>query len=180
MGAMGQSGVDLFEYGIQTENSDIRCHVSPGTQLIFIFRTQAALALDLNQYPLREATQPGVNYATSVGRLVPLDDIPDLRTCKWTSHPWWMAFSPDDPPNVKGEKAVRVAEHLLRMGRFPLWIPDATESTDPNIQRSGTDILLCGGWKIQVKCDYFAGPKKRGGTGNLFLQIAEINPLRLF
>ena len=36
-------------------------------------------------------------------------------------------------------------------------------------------IVVNGKWRIQVKCDYDAGP---GGTGNLFLQTAECNPLK--
>ena len=30
---------------------------------------------------------------------------------------------------------------------------------------------------IQVKCDYDGGERELGGTGNLFLQVAESNPL---
>ena len=34
----------LVDHGIQTEDSDIRCHVAPGTQNIFVFQTAAAQA----------------------------------------------------------------------------------------------------------------------------------------
>ncbi len=47
------------------------------------------------------------------------------------------------------------------------------------MQIRGVDIVVRGQWRIQVKCDYDAGRGKDGsGTGNLFLQVAERNPLK--
>lgn len=181
MGSMGQPSLgqpELFEHGIQTENADIRCHVAPKTRLVFVFRTAPLLDLDLEQYAVGWAGQPGVTYKTGKGYLVPFKDIPDLRILRWHSAPWWDAFSPDQLPQEKGRLAVDVASELLRDGRFPLWHGYAKDSDRLEVQHGGTDILLWGRWKIQVKCDYFAGPKDAGGTGNLFLQTAERNPLR--
>lgn len=168
----------LFEYGIQTEDSDIRCHVAPATKLIFVFQTKSALSLDLSKYPLRPAYQPDVDYRTSEGWCVPWNDIPDIRMLRWHSIPWWDTFENLEKTTDKGIAASRVAEGLLLSGRFPLWPVNAKESLRLSVQKGGTDILLWGKWKIQVKCDFRAGPKELGGTGNIFLQKAEINPLK--
>ena len=41
-----------------------------------------------------------------------------------------------------------------------------------------TDLLVTASLRIQVKCDYRGGPRELGGSGNLFLQTHECNPLR--
>jgi hypothetical protein len=64
----------------------------------------------------------------------------------------------------------------MKRGRFPFWL-DATEDERQNVQILGTDILVFARKKVQVKCDYKAGDKPEG-SGNLFLQRAERNPLR--
>jgi len=182
MGAVGEPSIAqprLYDYGIQTENSDIRCHVAPGTRLIFVFQTASALALDLAKYKKVPAYQPGVQYPTAEGYLVPPSDIPDIRVLRWNSNGWWSGFDEKASTSDKGAKAVAVVSTLLRSGRFPLWLSVAQESGRLEVQRGGTDILLWGRWKIQVKCDFWAGKASDGsGTGNLFLQVAELNPLR--
>ncbi len=170
---------DLIEHGIQTESADIRCHVAPGTKLIFVFRTAPLRDLNLESYSTGWASQPGVEYKTGKGYLVPIADIPDMRVIRTLITPWWEAFSRDQLPQEKGNLAVDVVSRLLRVGRFPLWYDDARDSEDVGVQRGGTDIVLREKW-IQVKCDYDAGPKADGGTGNIFLQTAEVNPFRRF
>jgi|TARA_R110000824_G_C14859724_1_gene641039 hypothetical protein len=163
----------LREHGIQTEDSDIRCHVAPGTRNVFVFRTAAALHV-MGDGPERTASQPGVSGVTGRGRVVPWDAIPGMRRIRWYSVEWWTWFARDQSTSEKGAHAVQVVQHLLGAGRFPLWCGDVDESKDATIQIAGTDIVVAGRWRIQVKCDYDAGP---GGTGNLFLQTAECNPL---
>ncbi len=184
---MGQSGVvpyqpTLIEHGIQTERADIRCHVAPGTRLIFVFRTAPLLSLDLNKYSEGWAGQPGVSYKTARGYKVPIGDIPDLRTIRSQSTAWWEAFDEAQLPQEKGRLAVSIVARLLRVGRFPLWHGDAQDSQRLEVQKNGTDILLYGKWAIQVKCDFWAGPRGAfgRGTGNLFLQTAELNPLKRY
>jgi hypothetical protein len=49
------------------------------------------------------------------------------------------------------------------------------------VQIDGDDIVVLTGANrvhIQVKCDYPGGDKALGGTGNLYLQVAERNPLK--
>lgn len=184
---MGQPSITphqpaLIEHGIQTERADIRCHVAPGTRLIFVFRTAPLLALDLTKYPEGWAGQPGVEYRTAKGYKVPIGDIPDLRTIRTRKTPWWEAFDEAQLPQEKGRLAVSIATRLLRAGLFPLWHGYAQDSQRLEVQKNGTDILLYGMWRIQVKCDFWAGPKGAygRGTGNLFLQTAELNPLKRY
>ena len=172
----------LLDHGIQTEESDIRCHVAPGTRNIFVFQTAAAQALIAKceddrsalSFLRSSASQPGVTGVTAQGYAVPWDLIPGIRRLEWRTIDWWTWFSPDQSTSEKGHHAVSVVQHLLQDGRFPLWCHPPSESTHAATQIAGTDLDLRGRWRIQVKCDYNAGP---GGTGNVFLQGAECNPL---
>lgn len=169
---------ELIQYGIHTENSDIRAHVSPVNWAVYIFQTFAGVdAIQAHNPPLRTATQPGVTGATAEGWLVKLEWIDDLRRRQYYSWPHWAEFQPSLSTSRKGELAVKCVVDLMKIGRFPLWI-DAGETDAENIQIAGTDIVLFCRKKIQVKCDYRSGHKPNG-TGNFFLQKAERNPHRL-
>ena len=113
-----------------------------------------------------------------MGRLVPMEDISGIRTFNGGSEPWWEAFDEKGTTSAKGKRAVAVVERMLRAGRFPLWPSNVKESMRLEVQHGGTDILLHGVWRIQVKCDFWAGPKEKGGTGNLYFETAELNPLK--
>jgi len=76
--------------------------------------------------------------------------------------------------------AARRVERALDGGCIALQFAVAVESKELRVQRSGIDILLWGHHRIQVKCDWYAGPVAHGGTGNLFLQEAEVNPRRRY
>jgi len=167
----------LVEYGIREERSDIRAHVSPGTQRVYVFKTaDMVLLVDENEYRCVPAYQPGVEGPTAEGLLVPVDDVPDLRTLNWAGAPW-ADFIETDTTTQKGAMAVDIVKALMQMGRFPLWVDGHTPSTKMDIE--GTDIIVCGQWRIQVKCDWSAGRKKDGGSGNLYIQLKERNPLGL-
>lgn len=177
---MGQRSLDptLYEYGIQTEASDIRAHVAPHCRIILAFRTDLAIDLiEHRAYRTAFASQPNVVGPTAEGWIVPVADIPDIRILRWRGHPWWNIFDENASTTHKGESAVWVVKKLLEMGRFPLWGSSKAQNHF-QVQIEGTDILLAGAWRIQVKCDYRAGPKSEGGTGNLFLQRSERNPLK--
>ena len=171
----------LFEYGIQLERSDIRVHVSPATRRLYVFPTADAQRL-LDErgadYPEVRARQPGVDYVTALGRLVPCTDVPRLQIVHLDTCAWWEKFRPEHATTTKGRMAVDVVCWALRQGRLPLWVNDARESENVSLQRSGVDVLLTARFRIQVKCDWTAGPVEWGGSGNLFLQHAEANPKR--
>ena len=167
----------LINYGIQEEDSDIRAHVSPVTQRIYVFKTMNVIRLlENSEYQEVPGYQPGIHFPTAKGNLIPPFDIPDLRVIEWNDISWWKYFNENDDTDKKGRFAVYFVKKIMQAGRFPLWF-DAKEITDIDIDIKGTDILVKGKWKIQVKCDFKAGPKEWGGTGNLFIQLKECNPL---
>jgi len=170
---------ELFEYGIQLERSDIRVHVSPSTKCLYVFPTaEAQQLLDqrATEFKQVQAFQPGVKYPTALGRLVPPAAIPRLVIVHLPDCDWWAKFKPTHGTSKKGSLAVKAVDWALRNGKLPLWVTGTKETQNIQNQIKGIDILLTGQWKIQVKCDWDAGPRERGGTGNLFLQSAERNP----
>ena len=168
----------LFEYGIHTETSDIRAHVSVVNKTLYVFPTRNGVqAIEQHDPPLRDAGQPGVIGRTAEGWTVKIEWINDMRRVRYVSWPRWAEFNQDATTTQKGVLAVDCVIEVMRKGRFPFWV-DATEDERENVQRSGTDILVFCRKKVQVKCDYRGGDKPLG-TGNLFLQKAERNPLGL-
>jgi len=163
----------LYNYGIQTEDSDIRAHVSVSNKTVYVFPTIEGKRA-IQKYKPRSVNgfQPGIKSATSKGWLVKPSQIKQIRALQFYSWKLWDLFSESLTTSQKGELAVQCVEDLLTLGRFPLWII-ARESDDKTIQIKGTDIVVCCNKKIQVKCDY-----RVGETGNLFLQEAERNPFK--
>lgn len=167
----------LSEYGIHTELSDIRAHVSVVNQSVYVFKTKAGVhAIHEHTPPVRYASQAGVNGITAEGWLVRPEWINGLQTLKPKLFEW-SKFQPSLSTSQKGALAVEVVFYLIRVGRFPLWA-DAEEEKETGMQLKGSDIIVTCNRRIQVKCDYYSGPKP--GTGNLFLQRAECNPRRFF
>jgi hypothetical protein len=183
---MGKSGTEqppLINYGFQNERSDLRIHVAPRSRLVFVFPTAAARELDLQKYRKTWARQDGVGYKTAEGYLVPPHDIRDLHTVKLFEKHWWDGF--DEPWHLlstteKGNLAVELTIRLLKEARIPLSAHNSVKCARLDVQREGIDILLTGEWKIQVKHDKKAGKSQFGGTGFLFLQVAELNPLKRY
>lgn len=179
---MGQRSVavtepPLFEYGIQTESSDIRAHVSVVNRTIYVFQTKEGIAaIERDAPPLRGASQPGVAGRTAEGWVVKVDSIADLRRVRFQSWPRWQDFREDLSTDAKGALAVQVVIEAMKRGRFPIWF-HALEDDRQYVQVKGTDILVFCRKRVQVKCDYKSGDAPLG-TGNLFLQKAERNPLK--
>jgi len=170
-------GDGLFEYGITTERSDIRAHVSVVNRTIYVFQTHEGIrAIQSGAWPLRNASQPGVNGITADGWCVAAEAIGDLRRIKFVSWEGWTQFRRDLSTSRKGELAVMCVIGAMQRGRFPFWV-NALEDDREEVQRQGTDILIFCRKRVQVKCDYDGGDKP-DGTGNLFLQRAERNPLK--
>jgi hypothetical protein len=168
----------LVEYGILQEQSDIRAHVSVVTKTVFVFKTEEVKKILPGKYRLVGASQPGISVKTAEGWLVPVGDIPDIRQIKCNNYSWWDRFSDSDSTSEKGKKATKVVVFLLRKGQIPLWL-SVREPEEKDIQISGVDIIITKNLRIQVKCDWRSGPKELGGSGNLFIQKAEINPRKL-
>lgn len=169
--------IELFEYGIQVENSDIRAHVSVVNQAIYVFPTRNGIAAIEEHRPDEvPAFQPGVDGVTALGWKVNIDWVNDLRCLQFNSWPRWSEFSEILSTGRKGALAVECVLDAMARGRFPLWLQTG-EDKRVEVQRKGTDILLTCQKRIQVKCDYRCGHLPKG-TGNLFLQRAERNPLK--
>lgn len=167
----------LFDYGILTEASDIRAHVSVVNRTIYVFQTRNGVnAIEVHQPPIRSASQPGFQGVTAEGWLVKVDWITDLRRIRFQSWPGWAEFSDSLTTSQKGALAVQCVLQAMRLGRFPFWV-EAIEDGREYIQVSGTDILVFCKKRVQVKCDARCGDLPLG-TGNLFLQKAERNPLK--
>lgn len=165
--------MNLTEYGIFNENSDIRAHVSD--HVVYVFRTHLAIkAIRNTEYRKVTATQPGINCPTARGFLVPPSDIEDCRTCRYVSWEYWGYYDQAWPTDSKGRWAVQCVVDMLAIGRFPLWL-QAKQTADVTLDIEGTDILLAANQRIQVKCDYPAAK-----TGNLYLQTHEANPLHKY
>ena len=177
MGERSEVIPELFDYGIQTEASDIRAHVSVVNKTIYVFPTRnGIMAAQANNCLVVPAYQPGVDVETARGWKVEVGLINDLRRIKFTSWEGWGMFSATLSTSQKGKLAVDCVLEAMKRGRFPFWV-DAQESKRDNAQLKGIDILVYCRKRVQVKCDYRGGDSPLG-TGNLFLQSAERNPLR--
>lgn len=180
MDYMGQRGAypgntNLVEHGIQTEESDYRIHVSFAVGKAYIFPTsagRAAIEAELGR-PF-EASQPGVDIVTGIGRKVPWREIRDCEEIDIPIH--WLEkvdCKRKDGPSAKGRKAVKIARWLLMDGRVP--IPLASKEIEAKqIQIKGKDLIVTSEWAIEVKCDYW------GGRYGLALQTHECNPLQRY
>ena len=173
VGIRGEMKMELADYGIHTEKSDIRAHVSVVAGKTYVFWTRLAVELcQSGKYTPKPGYQRGISTPTAMGYTIPWYEIPGIVPVGCRSIIEAQKFSEFDNTTVKGQKASKVVEHLIRAGWFPLpAMPIACE--DVRIQHSGIDLIVQGSWRIQVKCDYNAG---ENGTGNLYLQIAERNP----
>lgn len=171
---------ELFKYGIQTENSDIRAHVTVATKSIYVFPTQNGVrAIEEHKATLRfcHAFQEGVSGPTAYGCCMPVEWIDDLRRLSFASWEGWAAFTPNLGTAQKGALAVQCVIAAMKLGHFPFWIK-ASEDERQEIQVKGTDIVVFCKQRIQVKCDASGGARRDGGTGNLYLQTHERNPLK--
>ncbi len=173
----------LVEYGIQTEQSDVRAHVCPAVRRVYVYPTASGLsAVSAGKYPLRPAYQPGWPEPTAEGYLVPPEDIPNCVELRFRDRAWdALAFDRGESTTAKGDKAVRLVKSMLKQGLLPL--PSESQVVEEmDMQVKGTDIFVRANQlrerdvRVQVKCDFNGGRKELGGTGNLFLQARERNP----
>jgi hypothetical protein len=171
----------MVEYGIQNEQSDIRAHVSVVNQGIYVFQTKDALAAikDGRFDRIVKNSQPGVDYDTCEGWIMPITAFGDLRFVHSQCFPWKQYFSCEQTMTTteKGKSAVLCVCAAMWAGRFPFWIK-GKEENNKEVQIQGIDIIVNAQNRIQVKCDWRSGSPN--GTGNIYLQKAECNPLKNF
>jgi len=172
--------MNLCKYGIEEEQSDIRAHVSLPGRCITVFRTADMVKL-IKENKFREvgATQPGVEYDTAKGRLVPLKAIKPKGVLTSEVFPWGEYHHEEMDTGAKGDMAVECVIRAIRANKFPLWLnPEIEGNKDLDIQ--GTDVIVSAKRRIQVKYDHLAYPKAKGGSGNLFIQTHESNPRKIY
>lgn len=176
----------MVAYGIQNEASDYRVHVGFKAQRVYVFPTASG------RKALHRVTE-GRGAAKAVR-------VKDEATGEWieTAHGYPVPLSyiehlseviiPQDVYNAnrihtemttseKGLRAAAVVYEMLQRDLIPL--PVLIDHADSKaLQVSGTDFLINASLRMQVKCDYRGGSVGHGGSGNLFLQIAECNPYK--
>lgn len=169
----------LLGYGIQTEASDYRAHVAYKAQRVYVFPTRNGLrAVETGSYA--EKTAKTGSIETAKGYAVPISHIDGLSEVliPLDIHQQFKIES-YMPTGEKGRRATFIVASMMKQSLIPLpVIVDYTE--DRALQISGTDIIVGASLHVQVKCDYYAGDRRYGGTGNLFLQVAECNPYRQY
>lgn len=173
----------LVAHGIQTERSDIRAHVSVAGQCVYVFDTAEAVTLiryAAGVYKRKPTFSVigGVRVQTADGWLIPPED---LSSCRCVPVPEALfaeaQFDLRDSTSVKGKKAVKVVAALLARGLLPIQVR-VQHIDDVAMQIRGTDLAVQARQvNIQVKCDWRAGVN---GTGYLYLQTAECNPLQAY
>lgn len=177
------SNCRLVEYGIFQEQSDIRAHVCVKAKRVYIYHTKQAIeVLRRKPHRLVPAYQHvnGRKLKTAEGYLVkpielyPCKSIPVTRQLL-TKYP----IRYQDSTTIKGANAAGLVMALINGGQFPFML-HGENITDYDLQLKGVDIHVSMKARIQVKCDYNGGERRRGGTGNLFLQVRESNPLRSY
>jgi len=167
----------LCKYGIAEEQSDIRAHVSFPGQQITVFKTADMLSLvETKTFSERTAGQPGVDGITARGFIVPIVAIEPKYILTSSRFPWLDYDHASMDLAERGKAAVAAVRAAIRANRFPLWVCGIVND-DRELDIQGMDILVNAKRRIQVKYDWGAYPKDRGGTGNLFIQTAERNPL---
>jgi len=166
--------MNLFNYGIQNEQSDLRAHVSVCNSTVYVFPTEAGQdVIKSGKYKARAAYTGQVQTAS--GFAIPVGDIRAMKSVKIPNDIFFAArFDERDNTSAKGNKAVFVVSEMIKRGELPI-IATPGEITDKDLQIQGTDILVTAKCRIQVKCDWRAGQ-----TRNVYLQVAERNLFKMY
>lgn len=75
--------------------------------------------------------------------------------------------------------AVVCVRAAIVANKFPLWVCGKVNG-DKELDIRGTDIIVSARRHIQVKYNAPAYLQEEGGTGNLFVQTHECNPLKIY
>lgn len=120
------------------------------------------------------------DIVTAKGYLAPLSHISGVSEIVITPDLYRKYVIRNElPTGIKGTLAVEIVGGLLKKNLIPLPVQFKTID-DLVLQLKGTDIFINSSLHLQVKCDWRAGRKEYGGTGNLFLQTDECNPYKQF
>lgn len=172
--------IKLVDHGIEQEEVDIRIHVSFQTRMLFIYWREDVIEI-MNSYRMRSAYQGDIE--TARGRIVPYDKIPDICMADIPLDVLienWCEEKADE--SIKGKCALAIVRTMIENGELQRNCPQffglmSEDVNDLDMQIKGRDIIVTANCPtIQVKCDWKAGPKDNGGTGNLYIQIQECNP----
>lgn len=162
---------ELVEHGIHTEDADERIHVGFQCGVLIRFNVAKALEAVKLRKPRRRNLpgQQSVRGPTADGFACPMEWIAGLTM---TSIPMELLdrFRPDPraSTSVKGRAACDVACAMVPGLQPALSFAD----------KQGTDMYRDGKVKVQIKCDWRAGPCPIG-SGNVYLQTHERNPRKL-
>lgn len=180
---MGQSVAGnittLYPHGINSELAQWRAHVAIPCRQIFMFPTKKAVELIAkNGYPLTGAYQINISYPTAQGHLIPVRDFgPSLQR---TAIPLDIALPTElqldqYDTSQKGRLAADVVIRMLQRGIISMSTMWECENPTYQQDRSGIDLIICSKILLQIKCDV-----KICKTGNLYIQTAEVNPLKKY
>jgi len=165
---------ELVEYGIQTEKSDVRVHVCVKAQKAYVYKTvDGNRAIQNGNYPLAPTVTN--DTLTAKGYLVPPEDIAGIQIIYPGKLFEEVGFYEAQTTTEKGNCAVNLVAKLLEKGDFPLH-KSYKKVNNKDMQIDGVDIEIYIKGRIQVKCDWNGGIGP-GCTGNLYIQVAEANPL---
>jgi len=160
----------MREHGIVTDQCDWRVHVAPLACKLFVFRPSEAVKV-LHLGKRVNGFQNGVQGATSIGVLLPPQTLPGLFKIDLDSN---YGYSTEWSTSEKGCWATAVT--ITHLG--------GTFVQELELQYKGVDVVGSRIGSLEVKCDerasFAKGLPHPRCSGNLFLQLAERNPLRRF
>lgn len=169
----------MVDYGIGNEGSHYRVHVGYKVQRVYVFPTEAGRrCLATGLYPEKIVKTLGIE--TAKGYAVPTSHIADLHevVIPLDIHQRYR-IEAQMATGMKGTLATGIVADMMRRSLIPLPVM-VNFAEDKALQFSGTDIIVGSTLHVQVKLDYNAGDRRYGGSGNLFLQVAECNPFRQY
>jgi hypothetical protein len=168
----------MVSYGIQDDTSDLRFHVCVNAKHVYWFEPRhgnEAIETYKDELPQVPVFTGAIQTAT--GFLMPPDLIKSIRWAKIPDDIFNSAhFDLRDNQSTKGRKAESLVRSMIQAGLISL-VMDTAVYSEKETQVAGLDVVVKMAEDLQVKCDWKGGHKEFGGSGNLFLQDKECNPL---
>lgn len=146
---------------------------------MYVFPTEAGREAVLSgRYQITPVKVGGAHVGE--GYLVPPGDI---RACLCIPIPQRLLdqfpYTTEVSTSAKGDAACEIVSAMMAEGLLPIGL--TVEDVPPGhaLQIAGADIIATCNHRVQVKCDYVGGDRE-GGSGFLFLQVRERNPLKRY